>query len=317
MTSQTSPRPWDALVLGGGTAGLSAALMLGRARRRVLVVDSGSPRNRFASHMHGVLGDDGTPPSELLARGRSELARYDVEVREGAAASVEDAAAGLRLTLEDGTTHEARSVVVATGIVDELPDVPGLSAGWGTDVLHCPYCHGWEVRDRRLGVLAVGPQSLHQAALVRQWSDRVTLFSAAIGALDPQTEARLRSRGVRVAPSPVVETLRDGGRLVAVRTDDGRVTEVDAIFTAGTPRPRDGFLAPLGLDRAEPLPGVGAFLAVDPAGRTSHPRVWAAGNVVNPMLNVPMSMGAASLTGGAVNGALVEEDFDLAARSAS
>ncbi|ROR95896.1 thioredoxin reductase [Salana multivorans] len=311
-TSADPGATWDAIVIGGGAAGLSAALLLGRARRRVLVVDAGSPRNRFADHMHGVLGNEGTPPADLLLRGRGEVADYGVELRDGAVETVRDEGARLAVTLADGGVELARALVVATGLTDELPDLPGLAERWGTSVLHCPYCHGWEVRDERIGILATSPMALHQARLVRQWSDRVTLLAGALGPLDPGEEARLRSRGVEVVAEPVVEVLGDGPRVTGVRTADGRVVELDAIFTAGAPRPHDAFLADLGLARADLPFGLGSFLAVDPTGRTSHERVWAVGNVVNPMANVPMAIGAGAFTGGAVNGALVEEDFDLA-----
>lgn len=311
-TSADPGAPWDAIVIGGGAAGLSAALLLGRARRRVLVVDAGSPRNRFADHMHGVLGNEGTPPADLLLRGRGEVADYGVELRDGAVETVRDEGARLAVTLADGGVELARALVVATGLTDELPDLPGLAERWGTSVLHCPYCHGWEVRDERIGILATSPMALHQARLVRQWSDRVTLLAGALGPLDPGEEARLRSRGVEVVAEPVVEVLGDGPRVTGVRTADGRLVELDAIFTAGAPHPHDAFLADLGLARADLPFGLGSFLAVDPTGRTSHERVWAVGNVVNPMANVPMAIGAGAFTGGAVNGALVEEDFDLA-----
>lgn len=312
MNATDPPPTWDAIVAGGGAAGLSAALMLGRARRRVLVIDAGSPRNRFAEHMHGVLGNEGVSPADLIRKGRAEAASYGVEVQDAAVERVDDADAGLTVTFADGRTAQTRALVVATGITDELPDVPGLAERWGRSVLHCPYCHGWEVRDERLGVLATSARSLHQARLVRQWSERVVLFSAAIGDLDPTEERQLRARGVEVVTDPVAAVLGDDTQVTGVRTADGRVIEVDAIFTAGVPRPNDAFLAGLGLERVEQPFGQGSFLAVDPAGKTGHDRIWAIGNVVSPMANVPMAIGAGALTGGAVNGALVDEDFSLA-----
>ncbi|GAB3600539.1 NAD(P)/FAD-dependent oxidoreductase [Microbacterium tumbae] len=312
MNTPSSAPGWDTIVIGGGAAGLSAALLLGRARRRVLVIDSGSPRNRFAAHMHGVLGNEGTSPAELLRKGRTEAAGYGVEFLDAAVREVRTAQTGLEILLPDGRAERARTLIVATGITDELPAVPGLAERWGTSVLHCPYCHGWEVRDRRLGILATSPMALHQAQLVRQWSDRVVLFTAGLGPLDPIAEMRLRSRGIELVSAPVVEILGDGDLLSGVRTDDGRVTGLDAVFTAGAPRPRDGFLTGLGLARSELPSGLGSFLQVDQTGRTSHDRIWAVGNVVNPMANVPMAIGAGAFAGGAVNGALVEEDFDLA-----
>lgn len=262
--------------------------------------------------MHGVLGNEGTPPAELVRNGRQEAAAYGIEFLDGNVDRVSDTDGGLAIALSDGRLEQTRTLVVATGITDELPAIPGLSERWGKSVLHCPYCHGWEVRDQRLGILATSPMALHQARLVRQWSDRIVLFSSAIGELDPADEHRLRARGIELVTAPVIELLGDDGGMTRVRTADRVVTAVDAIFTAGAPRPHDGFLAGLSLERTEQPFGLGSFLTVDPMGKTSHDRIWATGNVVNPMANVPMAIGAGAFTGGAVNGALVEEDFDLA-----
>ena len=310
MGAMNSSR-YDAVIIGGGAAGLSAAQTLGRSVRRTLVIDGGLPRNRFAAHMHNVLGHDGLPPAELLARGRSEAAAYGVEFVTGEVLGVHDAAGGLAIELSEGPgaagTVVARALVLATGAEDVLPELPGLAERWGSTVLHCPYCHGWEVRGRRIGVLATSPASAHQVQLARQWSEQVTVFSAGLGALDPGLERGLRARGMGIVPEPVVEVLGDGDRVTGVRTADGRVHALDAILTMGAVRPRDGAVAGLGLARAEtPL---GSLIAVDATGRTSHPRVWAAGNAVAPMATVPMVMGAAAQAAGALNWALIEEDF--------
>lgn len=202
---------------------------------------------------------------------------------------------------------------MATGLSDELPDIEGLAQRWGTTVLHCPYCHGWEVREQRLGVIATSPLGLHQAELIRQWSDRVTVFTAGLGPVTSEVEQRLSARGVRLEPDALAAIVGEGTAIDAVRLADGRDVPVDALFTAGTPRPHDAFLAPLDLTRTETP--FGSFLAVDPAGHTSHERVWAAGNVINPGASVPMSIGAGSFTGAAVNAALVTWDFDAAAQT--
>ncbi|MFT3945179.1 MAG: SAM-dependent methyltransferase [Ancrocorticia sp.] len=301
---------WDVIVVGGGVAGLSAALMLGRARRRVLVIDGGEPRNRFASTMHGVLGMEGMPPGDLLARGRGEVAEYGVEFTHGTVDSAARTDDRVRLTTFDGNVLAARALIVATGVVDELPNIPGLRERWGKTVLHCPYCHGWEVRDQRLGVLALSPMALHQVELIRQWSDRVTFFSAAAEPLTTEIEQRLRSRGVVIESAPVTAVLGDGDTIDAVVLDDRRHVEIDAIFIAASLRPCDEFLASLNLARADTP--MGSFLAVDMMGRTSDDRIWAVGNVTNPAANVPASIGAGSMTGGAVNAALVGWDFDAA-----
>lgn len=314
MSEEHAREQWDVIIVGGGVAGLSAALTLGRARRRVLVIDAGEPRNRFAAHMHGVLGNEGCDPADLLRRGREELSAYDVTLRAGAVQRVEDADGGLVVHLADGESASARALVAASGLTDELPDIPGLAEQWGAGVLHCPYCHGWEVRGQRLAVLGTSPMSLHQAELIRQWSDRLIFFTAGVGDLDPRVEARLRSRGVGLIETPVVEIVGDTGRLTGVRLADGRDIALDAVFTALRPRPHDEFLAALELERTEsPL---GSFIAADPVGgATSHPRVWAIGNVVNPLANVPISIGAGSMTGGMVNMALVTAEFDAATAS--
>ncbi|MFE7226778.1 FAD-dependent oxidoreductase [Nocardioides sp. NPDC057577] len=305
---------FDVIVIGGGAAGLSAALMLGRSRRRTLVVDSGLPRNRFAAHMHGVLGHEGVDPAELLSKGREELAAYDVEIRPSRVARLDenehDDERGVSVLLEDGERLTARAAIVATGVTDELPDIPGLAERWGATVLHCPYCHGWEVRERRIGVLTTSPLGMHQAQLIRQWSDDVVVFTAGLGPLEEADEQRLLSRGITLVTSPVTEVLGDGDQVTAVRTADGLTTEVGAIFTAGTLRPHDGFLTHLGLDRAETP--VGSFLAVDATGKTSSDRIWAVGNVSNPMANVPISMSAGTMAGSVVNMTLVTDDFDRA-----
>ncbi len=328
--SMNKPQPpergnhWDAIVIGGGPAGLSAALMLGRSRRRVLVLDAGSPRNRFATHMHGVLGREGANPLELLESGRAECASYGVEIRPGAAERVDDAEDGLTVTLAEPIDVDpastdpftrvlrARALIIASGMTDELPEIPGLAEQWGTRVLHCPYCHGWEVRDQRLGLLTTSPFGLHLAQLVRQWSNRFVVFTAGIGELDESTEQRLRSRHVELVDYPVTEIV-DQGSSLGVRTADGQVTTVDALFTGATGRPHDGFLTHLDLARTDTP--MGSFLATDRVGQTSHPRIWAVGNVADPSANVSASIGTASFTGAMVNAVLVEEDFDAAVES--
>ncbi|MDQ2624018.1 MAG: NAD(P)/FAD-dependent oxidoreductase, partial [Actinomycetota bacterium] len=288
---------------------------LGRARRRVLVLDDGQPRNRFASHMHTVLGHEGTDPAALLVRGRAEAAGYDVQLSPGRAvaltASPADGGQLLELTTTTGSVVVGRTAVVATGVTDRLPEIPGLAERWGRSVLHCPYCHGWEVRGQRLGVLVTGPVGFHQAQLIRQWSEHLVVFTG-MHDVPAELERRLRSRGIEIVTGPVDEVLGDGHQVTAVRTSGGTVTEVDAIFTASTLEPNDAFLAPLALERTELPMGMGSFLAVDPFGRTSNERVWAVGNVANPSLGVAASMGAGTLAGGAVNMALITEEFDAA-----
>jgi len=304
---------YDAVIVGGGTAGLSAAQMLGRARRRVLVVDAAAPRNRFAAHMHGVLGHDGRSPAELLRIGRAEAEAYGVEFLRTTVTSIDDAGGRLSVAY-DGGTLSARGAVLTTGVVDDLPDVPGLREQWGRGVIHCPYCHGYEVAGRRLGVLATSPASLHQIELVRQWSDDVTAFTAGLGDVDDTVTARLAGRGIRLVDSIVTELRAEDDVVTAVLTADGTAHPIDALFTAPTPRLHLEYAANLDL-AISPEPGEG--LRVDMRGATSHPRVFAAGNVATPFGNVPLSMGQGSMAGAGLNAALVMEDAAIASLARS
>jgi thioredoxin reductase len=188
---------YDVVVVGGGATGLSAALVLGRARRRVVLVDAGVPRNAPAAHMHGFLSQDGVPPGDFLAAGRREVTGYGVELVAGTVSAIEP---GFVVHLPHDVLR-ARRVLVATGAGDGLPDIPGVGERWGRDVLHCPYCHGWEVRDQPIGVLGTDPVAVQHAQLVRQWSDDVVYF-ALDPALSASDEAQLVARAIRVERGP-------------------------------------------------------------------------------------------------------------------
>ncbi|MGW6173673.1 NAD(P)/FAD-dependent oxidoreductase [Arthrobacter sp. NPDC055138] len=305
---------WDVIIIGGGAAGLSAALMLGRALRRVLVLDGGTPRDRFATHMHGVLGNEGADPLEFLSRARAEVAGYGVEVRTAVVKQVSETATGLELETDDAGRLTARRLIAASGVRDDLPAIPGLAQRWGRDVLHCPYCHGWEVRGKRLAVLATSPMGIHQAQLIRQWSRDVVFFTALAGPVDSDVAAQLAARNVVSDPRPVTELAVSDDVLTGVRVEGGEVVDVDAVFTAATLVPQDGYLAGLELEREVSV--FGSFLKVDPTGRTSHPRIWAAGNITAPGANVSISIAAGAMAGAMINADLVTEDFALAAASA-
>ncbi|MGY0231701.1 NAD(P)/FAD-dependent oxidoreductase [Longispora urticae] len=322
MTGQLGD-DYDVVVLGGGAAGLSGALMLARARRSVLVIDAGAPRNAPAAAVHGLLGHDGTPPSELLERGRAEVRRYGGQVVTGEVAGVtrmpdpapDGAAAGeagFAVALGDGRTVRARRLLVATGLADELPDVPGLHARWGRDVLHCPYCHGWEVRDQAIGILATGPMSAHQALLFRQWSADVVYLAHTAPPLTGADAERLAARGVRVVAGEVAALELDGDRLAGVRLRDGTVVRRDALVVAPRMTARAGFLADLGLRPVAHPSGLGEHLPADPTGRTDVPGVWAAGNVTDLAAQVGAASAAGATAGAQINADLVAEEIQRA-----
>ena len=324
----TVPTPllqaYDVVVLGGGSAGLSGALALGRARRSVLVLDSGEPRNAPAAGVHGYLGREGTPPAELLATGRTEVASYGVRVeaaRVTAARPWDRDGTGFLVTTEDGREVEARRLLVATGLVDDLPDLPGVHEHWGRGVLHCPYCHGWEVRDQALVVVATSGFATHQALLWRQLTDRVTLvlderLAPAPGDTDLE---RLAAREVVVVEAGVEAVAGEPGALQGVQLTDGRLLEADAVVVAGRMAARSELLDGLGLAVEEVRRGdvvFGTRLATGPTGATSVPGVWAAGNVADPAAQVVVAAGAGLAAGAAINADLVEEDVEAAVADA-
>lgn len=307
-------RKYDVVVIGGGAAGLNGALMLARSRRSVLVVDAGEPRNAPAGGVHGLLGREGMPPSELLALGRDEVRSYGGQVDLGTVEAVSGAAGNFVVTLAGGRTVGARRLLVTTGVVDELPDVPGLRAQWGRDVLHCPYCHGWEVRDRAIGVLAGSARSVHQALLFRQLSDDVVYFANDV-AVSADERRELAARDIPVVEGVVAAVRTVDDRLSGVRLADGTTVPRQALAVSTRMVARADFLAGLGLTAVEHPSGAGAHVPVDALGRTEVPGVWAAGNVSDPFAQVGAAAAAGAFAGAQINADLVSAETRLAVES--
>jgi thioredoxin reductase len=300
----------DVIIIGAGAAGLSAGLVLSRAQAEVLIVDGGQPRNAPAEHMHGFLSRDGMAPMDFLAAGRAELTTYGGRFVTASVATIDRGEDGsFTLTLSDRSTHSSRAVLVATGLIDELPEIPGIVGRWGTLVHHCPYCHGYEVRGQRVAVIG-GPQremSLKQAGLLRRYSDSVTLITNGID-LTPAELDRLTTFGVHVIEGSLCRLAGAHGSLDAIELTDGTDVQCDAAFIAPRQTPRDGLLRALG---CETDPDTGLVVA-DGFGQTSVPGVWAAGNVVTPTAQVITAAGAGSATAIAINGWLLQQDLDAA-----
>ncbi|MER5378787.1 NAD(P)/FAD-dependent oxidoreductase [Streptomyces sp. NPDC002688] len=304
---------YEVVVVGGGTAGLSAALVLGRARRRTLVVDAGEPRNAPAAHLQGYLTRDGMPPAEFLAAGRREVEGYGVEiVRDRVADVVRDGSGEFDVTVGAGRTVHARRLIVTTGLVDEMPSVPGVAERFGRDVLHCPYCHGWEVRDQAFGVLASTPMGVHQALMVSQWSKDVTLFLHTVGEdeLSDEDLRRLAAAGVAVVPGEVAELVVAADRLTGVRLTDGSTHDRSVLFVAPRPVPQTGLLDRLGAEMHETP--FGTYPVVDPTGLTSVPGVWAAGNAAGFAEQVVNAASGGYRAAATLNGELLFTDIDAA-----
>ncbi|MER5542668.1 NAD(P)/FAD-dependent oxidoreductase [Streptomyces sp. NPDC002589] len=309
----TENNAYEAVVVGGGAAGLSAALVLGRARRRTLVVDAGEPRNAPSAHLQGYLSRDGMSPAEFLAVGREEIARYGVELVRDRVVDAEKDAAGFTARLAGGRTVRARQLVIATGLRDELPEVPGLAERFGRDVVHCPYCHGWEVRDLPTGVLATSPLSVHQALMVTRWTKDVRFFLHEVSEseLTDDDLRRLAVAGVMVVPGKVTELVVADDRLTGVRLADGTVHEREVLYAAPRAVPRNDLLVKLGAElRETPF---GSYPVIDERGLTSVPGLWAAGNASGFAEQVINAASRGYRAGAAINGELLFADLDASA----
>jgi len=267
----------DIIIVGGGTGGLSAALTLARSRRSVVVIDAGEPRNARADGVHNYLTRDGTPPAELLALGRTEVEGYGVRIINSEVISTTRIDGGFEVTLDSGDVQQGRRLVIATGAWDELPDIPGVAESWGHTVIHCPYCHGWEVRGQRIGVLGTGPGSIHQALLFSQLSDDVTLYLHSLELTDAET-ASLQTRGVRIAEGAIASVESLG---------------VDALVVAPVVHPR-----------LDAFSGIG----ITPENLEGVPGVWVIGNAAEPAAQVIGAAAAGTMAAARINWDLIENN---------
>jgi thioredoxin reductase len=291
MTIETPATIADVAIVGGSYAGVSAALQLARARRRVVVIDAGAPRNRVARASHGLLAQDGRPPATIALEARTQLLTYPtVEWRSGTATQAARLAEGFVLELSDHATVQARRLVLATGVVDTLPEVDGLAERWGTAVFHCPYCHGYELNRGAIGVLAAGPAAVHQALLLPDWG-RVTLFTNDAVVLDDDQRRDLADRGVRIEPAPVVRITETATVLLA----DGRAVALDGLFTQPRTKPASPLAEHLGCAHDEsPL---GTFVRTDTLKATTTPGVFACGDTARGAGSVALAVGDGAQAG--------------------
>lgn len=313
---RTVERHCDVAVIGGSAAGLAAALQLGRQRRSVIVIDAGEPRNAPAAHMHGFLGHEGIAPTDYNAIAREEVRSYGGEVLDGRVVEVvrldDDR---FRVELVGGHAVIARRVLAATGLIDELPDIEGLAEHWGDGVIHCPFCHGYEVRDQRIVQIVTHPMGLHTAPFFRQLSDRLTLvLHAGVDATDPELDA-LRAAGVDVIDTEARRVVAgDDGRVVAVELADGEPLAADAVAVGGRFRPNVAPFTTLGLEPVEHMTGLGSAVEVGPTGETDVPGLYAAGNVTDPSEQVLHAAASGSRVGARISFDLASADLGAASR---
>ena len=298
---------YDVVIIGGGAAGLSAALLLGRARRRVAVVDSGKPRNLRAEHIHGYLTRDGVPPARFLELAREEVRSYGVELIDSTA---EEVYADRRVCLDDGRMLSARQVILAFGLRDVLPHIEGADSQWGRGLFQCPYCHGWEYRDRKLAVLGTGGSSVQQALLVRQFSGDVTLFTHEMAGPDGETAADLASCGVKIVQGRVRALVAGPESLTGVRLESGELHACDALFY------EPGAIVDTSIVKVPDCrTSENGCVTTDELGRTGVEGIWATGNAADPAAQVIVAAGDSYRLAVAVNAALIEDDVAQARSS--
>ncbi|UYO01474.1 MAG: NAD(P)/FAD-dependent oxidoreductase [Devosia sp.] len=283
----------DVIIIGGSFAGLTAAMQLGRARRKVTVLDTGLNRNRFAGHAHNIFGHDGTPPGALLERARQQVAAYpSVTLINEAATALSGAPDAFSVATATGDSLSGRRIILSYGITDEMPAIPGFAESWGKTVVHCPFCHGYEVAGKPWGVLYSSPMSLHGPVLYANWTDDITLILDG-HAIPDDERARLEQRGVRIIAEKLAAIEETSGVLRAVTLADGRSVELSALFAHPRNRPSAGLHGQLGLDMKDTP--TGTMVAVGDMQATSRPGIFAAGDLTTPMHSVTFATNSGSL----------------------
>jgi thioredoxin reductase len=285
----------DVIIIGGSFAGLAGALQLGRARRKVTVLDTGLPRNRFAGHSHGLLGHDHKPPQEILALARQQLARYPtIRLVNARADGVSGAKDAFKVLTNDGESLSARRLILSYGVADQMPAIPGFAESWGKSIVPCPYCDGFEVAGQHWGLVYSGPQSTHAVMLFHDWTDNLTLFADGHD-ITPEVRADLARRNVPVIDGRIIEIAHHNGRIATVNLDTGRNVAVDVLFAHPRNRPSASLHEALGLETvASP---VGHVLKVDDSRETSVPGIYAAGDLANPMASVTLASAHGAMAG--------------------
>jgi thioredoxin reductase len=283
----------DVIIVGGSFAGLTAAMQLGRARRKVTVLDTGLNRNRYAAEAHNILGHDGTPPGDLLAAARAQLVTYpSVQLVSAKAGAVSGKPEDFVVETTNGERFSGRRLILSYGIVDQFPDIPGFAESWGKTVIHCPFCHGYEVAGKRWGLVYSSPMSLHMPSLYANWTSDITLFLDG-HEIAEEERAKLLARGVRIISATLVAIDQVAGQVSGVVLEDGSRVDLDALYAHPQNRPSADLHVQLGLDMA-PTP-TGTMIAVGDMQATSRPGIYAAGDLTTGMHSVTFASNSGSL----------------------
>jgi thioredoxin reductase len=283
----------DVIIVGGSFAGFTAAMQLGRARRKVTVLDTGLNRNRYAANAHNILGHDGTPPGDLLRLARAQVAQYPtVALVDAKAASVSGEPDDFTVTTEEGSAIKGRRLILSYGIVDEFPAIPGFAECWGNTVIHCPFCHGYEVAGTRWGLIYSSPMSLHGPTLYTNWTDDITLFLDGHRIIDEERH-KLEKRGVRIVNDKLTSIHHKDGRISGVSIEGGQQVALEALYAHPRNRPSADLHAQLGLEMKDTP--TGSMVAVGDMQLTSRPGIYAAGDLTTAMHSVTFASNSGSL----------------------
>lgn len=295
----------DTVIVGGSSAGLSAALVLGRSLRNVVVIDDQKPCNRFSHASHGFITRDGIPPAELLQIAREQLQRYpSVTLKTAVAQHIERIDAGFEITSSDGSKLQARTVLLATGLIDELPVLKGIKDLWGKSVFHCPYCDGYEVRGRVIAMYGEDDTALHLAIMLRNWTDTLTVCAARSWNLSTAQRERLTRNGIQIIEQPISVLEGEGGQLHTIRFDDGTALSCNALFIRPKSTQRTSFASELGCEMNDQN-----LVKVDARGRTNQGGVYAAGDMSSPIRSVAIAVAQGAAAAYGINADLVEKDY--------
>ncbi|MGL4608851.1 MAG: NAD(P)/FAD-dependent oxidoreductase [Trueperaceae bacterium] len=295
---------YDVVIVGAGSAGLSAALALGRARRKVLVLNGGAPRNAPTDASHNFFTRDGTPPIEMLKIGLEQLTPYGTEVQSHNAESIKKTKDTFELMLDNGQRVGSRRIILATGVVDILPDIPGFRELWGKNIHHCPYCHGWEVRDRPLAVYARGEMGYHFAIMIRHWSKDLVVCSNGDARFSDEQRQHLKQFDLKLIETPIQKLETSESGLEAIVFRDSTALKREHIFMRPPHQQRSPLAAQLGCTMSED----GLYVKVNSSGETSVPGIYAAGDMTGPMQAVSSAVASGTLVGAMLNHALVFEE---------
>lgn len=305
LNSKFMKNEFDVIIIGGSYAGLSAAMALGRSLRQVLIIDSGLPCNRFTTHAHNFITHDGTAPAEIARQARQDVERYDsIYFQEGLAVGGTKTEAGFEIKTQDNEVFLAKKLIFATGIRDILPEIPGLAECWGKTVVHCPYCHGYEFRQQKTGIIAVGKRAFHLASLVNNLTGDLTIFTSGKADLEDAQLAKLNSRGIKLEDAKISNIEHENGQVKYVVFKDGSKAAFDALYAAIPFAQHSEIPVSLGCELTEQ-----GYLKVNNFQQTTIDGVYACGDNSSMMRSVASAVYSGNLTGAMVNGFLTEEQF--------